>query len=189
MDLNLFTGWDRLAVVLLKTLILYCYVILLLRVGGKRTMGKIATFDFVSIIIMGPLVATTILSSTVALADGLAALTGFVALQWLVSYMSTRSKRFAGIVTAPPSLLFSDTGFVRKNVLAQRVHEDEIAAAIRAAGHATTDSVKAVVLESTGEISIIASSVPDNPVTADELVLGSVERQSEIGTAPPRTDR
>ncbi len=175
MDLNLFGGWERLAAVLLKTGILYCYTILLIRLGGMRTTGKIATFDFVSIIIMGPIIATTILSSTVALVDGMAALTGFVALQWLVSFLATQNKRFARIVTSPPRVLFANGEFVTKNILAQRMHEDEIIAKIRAAGHASTDSVKAVILESTGDVSVIDATEPETPAREDGAVFGVLQ--------------
>ncbi len=176
MDLNLFGGWGQVVTVLFNTVVLYAYVILLLRIGGKRTSGKIATFDFGSIIVIGPLIATTILSSTVTLVDGLAALTAFVALQWLVSYLATRSAVFARIVTSPPTVLFSDGAFLRENIAAQRVHEDEIVAHIRGAGHAGTDTVKAVVLESTGDLSVVASTVPEKPAESDEALPGRFER-------------
>lgn len=176
MNLHIFNGWDSVAGVLLKTLILYVYTIFLLRIGGKRVMGKISTFDFVSIIIMGPLIATSILSANVAIIDGMIALTAFVALQWLVSYLSVRSRRFARIVTNSPRVLFADARFLRENIAHERIHEDEIIAKIREAGYATTDSVKAVVLESSGDLSVIAAAVPEKPVEEDPIVLGSLQQ-------------
>lgn len=176
MDFNFFDGWGRMAVVLMKALILYAYALLLLRVGGKRTSGRIASFDFVSIIVLGPILATTILSSMVAFADGLVALTAIVALQWVVSHLSTRSKWFAGLVTSPPTELFADGRFLQENIAVQRVHEDEILAQIRLAGHASMDSVKAVVLESTGDISVVNATVPEKPAVSDEALPGRLQR-------------
>jgi uncharacterized membrane protein YcaP (DUF421 family) len=173
-NFNLFSSWEHLAVVVLKTAMMYVYGVLLLRLGGKRTTGRIATFDYISVIVIGPLVASTILSSSVALLDGMAALTGFVGLQWVVSYLATRSPWFAGIVTTPPSVLFSESEFLRKNINSERVHEDEIMSKIRVAGHASTASVKAVILESTGDIAVINAAVPDKPVEVDPAVLGRV---------------
>ncbi len=174
MNFNLFSSWDQLVVVVVKTAIMYMYGVLLLRLGGKRTTGRIATFDYISVIVIGPLIATSILSSTIALVDGMAALTAFVGLQWLVSYLATRNKVFARLVTTPPSVLFADERFLQKNINAERVHEDEIMSKIRVAGHASTASVKAVILESTGDIAVINAAVPEKPVQVDPAVLGRV---------------
>jgi len=176
LGLGLFSGWERVVAVLLKTVVLYGYVLILLRLGGKRTTGRISTFDFISVIVIGPLTAATIISPGIALAEGLVALTAFVALQWVVSSLAIRSTRFAHLVTSPPSVLLAKDGFVREHLRDQRIREDEILATIRASGHASAESVQAVVLESTGDLSVVAAAVPEKPVEQDRPMVHSLDR-------------
>ena len=82
----------------------------------------------------------------------------------------------AHLVTSPPSVLFAKTEFVRENLRDQRIREDEILATIRASGHALAESVQAIVLESTGDLSVIAASVPEKRVEQDRPMLQSLDR-------------
>lgn len=91
MDLGLFGGWSGATSVLVKVVIFYFYAVLLLRLAGKRTIATTTVFDFVSTVAMGTIIGTTIISSSIALSDGIIGLTALVALQWLVAYASAHS--------------------------------------------------------------------------------------------------
>ncbi len=50
-------------------------------------------------------------------------------------------------------------------------------AKIRESGHPNLGSVAAVVLETTGNVAVISSSVPSKPSEHDESVMGPVARR------------
>ncbi len=151
MDLGLFKGWDRIIAVVVETLVFYWYALLLLRVAG------------------------TVISDSVALAEGLAALTTLVALQWIVAFIAARSERFYGLITNTPRLLYENSRFLDKNLLDERVAHSEVIAKIREAGHLSPDSVHSVVLETTGDVTVL-SSADSARVGPDEGVLRQVRR-------------
>lgn len=74
-------------------------LIVVLRVTGKRTLSKMKAFDFVVTVALGSTLATVLLSKDVALAEGVAAFTLLVLLQYFVTFASVRSSRFRGLET------------------------------------------------------------------------------------------
>ena len=82
-----FQGWSGVGRVLLIGSLAYVYLILLLRVTGKRTLAKLNAFDLVVTVAIGSTLATILLSNDVALAEGIAALTLLAALQFAVAFV------------------------------------------------------------------------------------------------------
>jgi uncharacterized membrane protein YcaP (DUF421 family) len=161
---------------LIEAVVFYLYAIMLLRVAGKTTVGTARIFDFVSTVAMGTMIGSTIISSSIALTTGLAGLTALVALQWSVAYASSRSGRFYRITTNTPRLLYDGSRFLDENLRSERITREDVLAKIREGGHPTLESVATVVLETTGNVAVISSSVPTRPAEPDESLMGPVAR-------------
>ena len=153
-----FDNWGGLVRVVVVGVCAYVALLLLLRASGKRTLAKLNAFDFVVTVALGSTLATVLLSSEVALAEGVLAMAVLVALQFFVAWLSVRSRRVEGLVKSEPTLLYR-SGFLPGPMRRMRVTEDEIRQAARAAGNAGLDEVSAVVLETDGSLSIL-SEVP-----------------------------
>ncbi len=177
MELGLFGGWGGMVGALIEAVVLYLYAIVLLRVAGKATVGTARIFDFVSTVAMGTMVGSTIISSSIALTTGLAGLTALVALQWAVAYASSRSGRLYRITTNTPRLLYDGSRFLDESLRSERITREDVLAKIREGGHPTLESVAAVVLETTGNVAVISSSVPSRPAEPDESLMGPVARR------------
>ncbi len=175
MDLGLFKGWDRIVGVVVETVVFYWCAILLLRIAGKRTVAKMTIFDFLSTVAMASIMAGTVISDSVALSEGLAALTTLVALQWIVAFIAARSERFYRLITNTPRLLYENSRFLDRNLLDERVAHSEVIAKIREAGHLSQDSVHSVVLETTGDVTVI-STPGDADAGSGEGVMRRVRR-------------
>lgn len=101
-----YDGWQGLVRVVVVGVAAYTALILLLRVSGKRTLAKLNAFDFVVTVAIGSTLATMLLSSTVALAEGLVALALMVGLQYVVASASNRSPRVERLVKSEPRLVY-----------------------------------------------------------------------------------
>ncbi len=66
-----YDGWLGLVRFLVVGTCGYLALVALLRVSAKRTLAKLNAFDFVVTVALGSTLATVLLSSTVALAEGL----------------------------------------------------------------------------------------------------------------------
>ena len=139
----------------------YIALILLLRVSGKRTLSKMNAFDLVVTIALGSTLASIITSKGVALAEGLLALGLLVGLQFGIAWLSVRSTRVGGFVKSQPRLLYYRGVFIEDALWRERVLRDEVLAAMREQGLASPDQALAVVLETSGEFSVVRAGESD----------------------------
>lgn len=156
-----FDTWSGLIRVLVAGTCAYVALVLLLRASGKRTLAKLNAFDFVVTVALGSTLATVVLSSSVALAEGVTALALLVALQYVVAWASVRSRRIERLVKSEPTLLYRH-GFLDEAMRRERVTRDEVEQSARGHGHADLEVVAAVVLETDGTLSILTDAQSDS---------------------------
>ncbi|MBC7278826.1 YetF domain-containing protein [Nocardioides sp.] len=136
----------------------YATLVLLLRLSGKRTLAKLNAFDFVVTVALGSTLATILLDSRTAWADGVVALATLVVLQLVVAALTAWTRSGRRLLTAGPSVLLrdgvADTAAMRR----QRVGMDELRQAVRGTGTGDLSQVAVVVLETDGTMSVIPRS-------------------------------
>lgn len=150
-----FTGWAGLIKTIVVGICTYGALILLLRVSGKRTLSKMNAFDFVVTVALGSILATTLLSNDTPLAQGVLALVVLISLQFLITWLSVRSKAVGRLVKSEPKLLFHRGQFLWGAMKLERVNEGEIIQAMRSQGVSQISQVEAVVLETDGSLSVV----------------------------------
>ena len=136
-----FDGWLGLVRVLVMGTSAYLALILLLRISGKRTLSKLNAFDFVVTVAIGSTLATVLLSSSVALAEGILGLVLLVGLQYLVAWASIRSRRVERLVKSEPTLLYRD-GVLESAMRRERITGEELRQAARGQGYADLSEVQ-----------------------------------------------
>ncbi len=159
-----FDDWYGIARVLIVGPLAYVALVMLLRASGKRTLSKMNAFDFVVTIAMGSMLASIILTDTVALLEGVAGMAMLIGLQFLITWLSVRNKRVSDLVKGEPSLLFHHGSYLESQLTRTRVTKTEVEAAIRQQGHASVAAVGSVVLETDGSFSVTSGSVGKKPV-------------------------
>lgn len=153
-----FHNWaDLLRVAIVGTLG-YFGLVFVLRISGKRTLSKMNAFDFVVTVALGSILATILLSKDVALAEGMTAFCTLILLQFIVAWLSVRSKLVRKMVKSNPTLLFYKGEILEDAMTRERITKSEVEAAIRGQGIASFEGVEAVVLETDGSISIMSKS-------------------------------
>ena len=87
-----------------------------------------------------------------------------ILLQYVITWLSVRSKGFQRLIKAEPTLLLRRGEFLPAALRAQRITRDDVLAAIRADGSGDLSQIEAVVLETDGSISVIGQA-PDTDST------------------------
>ncbi len=154
-----FDDWFSLVRVLVVGVLSYAALIVLLRASGKRTLSKLNAFDFVVTVAIGSTFASVLLSSGVALAEGVTALALLMALQYAVAWASIRSPLVERLVKSEPTLLYRD-GFLTATMRRERVTPDELRQAVRGQGYSELAEVTAIVLENDGSLSVLTAVPP-----------------------------
>lgn len=136
----------------------YCFLVMSLRVSGKRTLAKMNAFDWVVTVALGSTLATILLSKDVTLAQGTLSLALLIGMQFAVTWSGVRADWVRSVVSGEPALLVYRGKFLPTALLKERVNEDDVFAAIRSAGIRGLGEVEAVVLETNGSFSVLPLS-------------------------------
>ena len=155
-----FQGWPTVARTVVVGVLAYVALVALLRVSGKRTLAKMNAFDFVVTVALGSTLATILLSKDVALAEGVTALAVLIALQYIVAWLSVRSGVVRKLVRSEPRLLVRRGQLLDRALTEERVSRDEVLAAIRSEGYSEVERIDALILETDGSFSVVASAGP-----------------------------
>ncbi|MEX5236684.1 DUF421 domain-containing protein [Kocuria arenosa] len=152
-----FDSWTDVLRILFVGAASYTTLVVILRLSGKRTLGQLNVFDFVVTVALGSTLATIFLSTDVSWTEGFTALALLAGLQLLVAWISARWPRTRRFFTSEPALLLAD-GRIRHDALRRnRLTESELRQAVRMQGSGDLSTVRAVVLETNGKLSVITA--------------------------------
>ncbi|WP_299681431.1 YetF domain-containing protein [uncultured Roseobacter sp.] len=149
-------GADAIAKGLLLSALGLAWIILLVRMVGLRSFSKMTNFDFVMTIAMGSLLAGAAQTGKwVDLIQTLTAMAALFAAQFSVAYLRKRSDALDATLQNSPVLLMRNGEILHAALQRTRVTETDLIAKLREANALEVSSVKAVVLETTGDVSVL----------------------------------
>ncbi len=149
------TSGTALGAVVVSTICIYAVVVLLTRLSGPRSLAKMSSFDFAATVAVGSTLASTALGST-ALANGAAVLVLLFGLQAVVAVLRRRGA-FGGLVDNSPLLLMAGPEVIDDHLQQARISREELFGQLRSSGVHRLEQVTAVVLETTGDLSVLTS--------------------------------
>lgn len=140
----------------IKGILIYIFLIIALRITGKRSLSKLNIFDFIITIAIGSVFASVLTSKDVKLAQGTTAIIVLLGGQYIISRLAYKSDSFEEKIKSDPALLYYDDHFLYETMKNERVTKREILQAVRSSGIGSLEQVQAVILESQGSISVIS---------------------------------
>lgn len=156
--------------VILSLLAIFTVIIIITRIAGLRTFAKMSSFDFASTIAIGSILASVIMSNDNSLLKGATALVGIVLFQTTFSFVVRKSNFFKNLATNDPLLLMKDGEILYNNLKKANVGEGDLIAKLREANVLDFSEVHAVILESTGDMSVLHGN--DDVKLSDKLLKG-----------------
>lgn len=132
----------------------YAGVILYCRIAGLRSFATMSAFDFVMTVAVGTIFGSTIATKDPSLLAGLFVLAVLFTLQKTVAVLRQRTG-FDAVTDNTPLLLMHDGEILHDNLRRAQVTEKDLVARLRRANVASLASVNAVVLETTGDFSVL----------------------------------
>jgi uncharacterized membrane protein YcaP (DUF421 family) len=146
--------WELLA----RAALVYLFLLILLRVTGKRQVGQLAPFELVLLLILSNAVQNAMNAGDNSLTAGLILATALVVLNGLVGYATFRSKLLERLVEGRPMVLIHNGRLFESVLRGQRLTHHELMAALRRSGCGGIDQVHVAILENNGQISVVPVS-------------------------------
>lgn len=132
------------------------WIIFLVRIIGLRTFSKMNSFDFVVTVATGSLLAgASQATDWPGFFQSATAIATLLGVQVVVALLRIRSGRVESIIQNDPVLLMRNGVILEAALTATRVAESDLIAKLREANVKDLSQVRAVVLETTGDISVL----------------------------------
>jgi uncharacterized membrane protein YcaP (DUF421 family) len=143
---------------LLRAGVSYVFVLLLLRVAGKRQIGQMGAAEFVALLLVSNAVQNSMNGGDNSLTGGLILAAVLVALSMSVSWISYRWRRVGSVIQGSPCLLVYRGEAVHKNLERNMIPTRELHSLLRRQGIHDLKGIHEAVLEANGSISVVRSS-------------------------------
>lgn len=141
--------------IVLRTAIVYLFLIAVFRITGKREVGQMSVLELVLVLIISDAVQNSMVGENVTVWGGLVAVVTLVALDVGIKALVGRSRRLKRAIEGEPRLLVRDGIVLHRALRDEKIEPDELRAAVREHGLERTEDVRLAVLETDGSISIV----------------------------------
>jgi uncharacterized membrane protein YcaP (DUF421 family) len=143
--------------IVLRTLVVYLFVLGAFRLSGKREVGQLAPFDFALILLIANSVQNAMVGSSTSLAGGLVAAAVLLAANFLLGRLAARNRKVERLLRGQARILVNRGHVYQEFLHAERISHGELLQALRENGCPTLADCRLAVLEVDGTISVIAS--------------------------------
>ena len=150
--------------VAVRSAVVYLFLVIALRVGGKREVGQLTTPDLVVLLVVANGVQNAMVGTNSTLLGGIVSTVVILVIARLIQVAVSRSSWFQRAFIGEPRILVVDGTVDDRAMREEEIGEEELAAALREHGIESVDEVHLAVLEVDGSISVISVD-PQRPIT------------------------
>ncbi len=119
---------------ILRGLIVYVFLIVLLRVTGKRQVGQLAPFDLVLLLVLSNAVQNAMTGGDNSVLGGLISASVLVLLNYVAGILTYRSKKLESLFEGRPEVLVHNGKVFTDVMEREKLTHHELNAALRSAG-------------------------------------------------------
>lgn len=143
--------WELVA----RAVVVYLFLIILLRITGKRQVGQLSPFDLVLLLVLSNAVQNSMNAGDNSLVGGLISASTLIGLNFLVSLMTYRNKKLEALIEGRPQVLVHNGKLFEEVMRRAKLTHHELNAALRQAGCGCVEDVRTAILENNGSISVV----------------------------------
>src|SRR5690606_21947915 len=145
---------QELVMTALRASVIYVFLLVVVRLLGKRTIGSTSAFDLIVALILGEIVDEPIFGD-VPMVQGLLAMAVIAFWHFLNSFLSHRSQAFDELTGGKPQVMVRDGEIDRAAMAKERINEEELWSLLRQQQIEDLREIKKATLETSGALSVI----------------------------------
>ena len=149
---------------IVRGIIVYVFLLVLIRISGKRQVGQLAPFDLVLLLVLSNAVQNAMNGGDNSVLGGLISAMTLVGLNYTIGYATYRSKKLEAFIEGRPLLIVHDGKLFEDVMASAQLTHHELNSALRQAGCLSIANVRTAILENNGSISVVKCEDPlDKP--------------------------
>lgn len=140
---------------IIKTTFIYCAMLVIIRIMGKREIGQLSPFDLVIAIMIAELAIFPIENEELGIIEGLVPIIVLAFLEILLSILSLKSIFIRSLVSGRPAILIKNGEILYKTLKRTKYNVNDLLHQLRMKDIFDIDDVKVALLETSGDITVL----------------------------------
>lgn len=165
-------------IILIRTIVLYLFILLSLRIMGKTELSEMQPFQLVVLLLISELAAFSIGQTSLPLLNSIIAITALMFIQIILSLISMKSEKARGIICGKPSILINKGVIEEKELRRLRMNINDLLEHLRTKNFPDIADVEFAILETNGDLSVIPKP-EKQPAT-----VGDIQKNPPAGGIP-----
>ena len=141
-----------------RTVIVYLFIVVAIRLFGKKELAQLSVIDLVFILLISNSVQNAMVGADTSLWGGIIAAASLFVVNAGLKYFLFRSKKFTEIVEGHAVMLIHKGKIIEKHLQEEKISMEELEAVVREHGVKSIEEVDLVVLEVDGNISVLSEN-------------------------------
>jgi len=174
---NMFVPELSVAEKIIRPILVYLFLVLVLRLAGRRELAQLNSFDLVVLMMLANTVQNATIGNDNSLVGGLIGVSALLLVNYVVVRLLYVRPRLDRLVEGGPTLLIKDGKVLRRNLAKEAISEGQLMEAVRKQGLATVGQVAEAVLETGGVISVVPSTTAEERMRHLHETLQQIQAQ------------
>lgn len=150
-DISLAHWWEFVP----RAIIVYLFLLVVLRLTGKRQIGQLAPFDLVLLLVLSNSVQNAMNGGDNSVIGGIISAATLISMNWAIGWLTYKSKTAERLIEGRPVILVHD-GHVNQSALERNMMTShELNSALRSQGCTGVEEIRFAILENNGSVTVI----------------------------------
>ena len=176
---------------ILRPVLVYLFLIIGLRLSGKRELAQLNPFDLVVLLTLSNTVQNAIIGDDNTVTGGVIGATSLLVINYLVVRFLYDHRKLDQLVEGRADLLIQDGKVIGSRLKRELITKEELAAAARKQGFESLSEVRQCILEPGGTLTFVAKKPDTEDLRHQELLQRLETLTQEVvrlrTTQPPAT--
>lgn len=167
------------AIMLIRTIIIYICVLVVVRLMGKRQIGEMQPFEFVITLIIADLACIPMAELSVPLLHGVVPILTILIVHFFICVLARKFMFARYLLTGKPAIVVSPNGIDYKELKALNMTLDDLLELLRGCDVISLADVQYAIIETNGNLSVVKKSETE-PVTREDMKIKTSQNSLPI---------
>lgn len=155
------------SIMLIRSVVIYLFVLIVIRLMGKRQVGEMQPFEFVITLIIADLACIPMAELAVPLLHGIVPIFTLLIVHFLICVISRKSMKFRYMLSGRPAILISPRGINYMELKKLNMTLDDLIEAMRGCDVFNIEDVAYAIIETNGKMCVIKKATIEPPTRED----------------------
>lgn len=158
---------DLMLISIIRTVILYIFILLALRIMGKRQLSEMQTSELVITLLISDIAVIPMQNTGQPLLSGIVPILILISLEILFSVIMLKSGNFRKIVCGSPEMVIKDGKILQDQMRRLRMTTEDLCVQLRQQGIFSLEDVQYCIVETNGDVSVLEKPDKRTPSAED----------------------